>query len=136
MNADRFMISGTEVGDSADTCYFAFFKYEITSDSNWYFGNIFMQKYYTIYDASTSNLGYIQLGLGIAAAQKPTPQDPNTKNENTNPSVITRDSSQNKARAQASIQSLISTNKWLLLIVGIISVCCLVCVCVCCYRTI
>jgi hypothetical protein len=29
MGAQRFMISGTEVGDSADTCYFAFFKYNI-----------------------------------------------------------------------------------------------------------
>jgi hypothetical protein len=31
-----------------------------------------MQKYYTIYDASTINNGYIQIGLGEAKATKPT----------------------------------------------------------------
>jgi hypothetical protein len=30
MGAQRFMISGSEVGDSADTCYLAFFKYQIS----------------------------------------------------------------------------------------------------------
>jgi len=42
IDSSLFMIPGTEVGDSANTCYFAFFKQDISQYTNWYFGNIFM----------------------------------------------------------------------------------------------
>lgn len=136
MGANRFMIPGTEVGDNADTCYFAFFRQDIASDENWYFGNIFMQKYYTIYDASTIDNGYIQLALGIAAPQKPRPQNPSDNQSDDQSNVIERNSQSVQSKTERSIASLMKSNQVLLWIVAVISVCCLICVCVCCYRTI
>ena len=42
IDVDQFMISGSAVGGSENTCILAFFKYSVPGDKTWYFGNLFM----------------------------------------------------------------------------------------------
>lgn len=65
MPHSQLLISGTNLGDTAETCYFAIFGSEITNPS-WFVGNILLQSYYLVLDASPLDEGknYIQVGIG------------------------------------------------------------------------
>jgi len=47
-----YLIRGSEVGDAHgdNTCYLPFFASGDSHQSMWYFGTIFMQNYYTVFD--------------------------------------------------------------------------------------
>lgn len=64
----NYLIDGNKVGDSANNCYFAFFKFNMYQEvPAWLFGHVYMREHYVIYDASPLDYGqnFIQIGLGV-----------------------------------------------------------------------
>tara|TARA_B110000285_G_C15059926_1_gene581773 strand:- start:621 stop:911 length:291 start_codon:yes stop_codon:yes gene_type:complete len=78
------------------------------------------------------------MGLGIAAAVKPVPQSPdqNHSEQEADSRVINSGGSEVRNKTQASLESLIKENTRLLIVVALITLCCFVCLLICCYRTI
>jgi hypothetical protein len=51
LSEEDMLIDGSRVDDTSETCYIAIFDSGLEqSDSTWYIGAIFMDKYYTVYD--------------------------------------------------------------------------------------
>jgi len=46
------LANGTLFGDSAFTCYFPVFRSNLTDQNTWYLGNVLLEKYYTVFDAT------------------------------------------------------------------------------------
>ena len=64
-------ISGSELGDSPDTCYLAVFKSQTKQTETWQLGNVFMRDYYVVYDMSPKDtLGDTFIQVGIAYQKK------------------------------------------------------------------
>lgn len=63
-------ISGIHFGGNADECYIPVFDHRKIKDSDAnmvYVGNLFLKKYYIVYDMSPleKDLEYIQVGIGL-----------------------------------------------------------------------
>ena len=74
IDSSETLISGTELGFSANRCYLPVFQSASSNphSNNWYLGNIFMKNYNIIFDMSPleENKGYLQVGFARNAAQK------------------------------------------------------------------
>ena len=64
------MISGSAFGDEEDTCYLAVMNNNIVNEKHnvWYVGNILLQEYYIVFDASARdpNSTHKNLRIGFA----------------------------------------------------------------------
>lgn len=60
------LIPAKNLGDSADHCYVGVFKSTNADQQTWYLGNLFMKKYYVVFDMTPLdelNRNYIQVGI-------------------------------------------------------------------------
>ena len=64
---DDMFIPGSQVGYTDSRCYLPIFQNLHGDQDIWYLGNIFMKKYYTVFDMSPfeQNLNYLHLGIGL-----------------------------------------------------------------------
>lgn len=67
------MISGEAFGDSSEKCYLAVMNNNLKSEekNSWYIGNILLQDYYVVFDASSRDANAthdnLRIGLGKIA---------------------------------------------------------------------
>jgi len=64
-----FYVSGSEVGDTDDTCYMPVFPSK-KNDNVWYVGNFFTSYFYLVFDQTPQEehgKDYIQIGIGPRA---------------------------------------------------------------------
>lgn len=62
----NYMIPGSQLGDTDDTCYLPVFRSDQTAQDTWYVGNLFMNYFYMVFDMSPydeKNMTYIQVGV-------------------------------------------------------------------------
>lgn len=60
------LIPAKNLGDSADHCYVGVFRSLRADQQTWYLGNLFMKKYYIVYDMTPYDErgeNYIQVGI-------------------------------------------------------------------------
>lgn len=63
-NYEDMLIDGSFIGKTAGSCYLAVFKSEEVD--TWYYGNLMMEDYYTVFDATSAdenNQDYIMFGI-------------------------------------------------------------------------
>jgi len=74
MNNQYSFVPGNLVGDTEDRCYIPIFANTLDEDkdlSTWYLGNIFMKRYYSVFDMSPwseDGEDYLHVGIGLQAA--------------------------------------------------------------------
>ncbi len=62
----NYMISGDQLGDSANTCYLPVFKSDQGAQDTWFVGNLFLNYFYIVFDMSPFDeqaKDYIQVGV-------------------------------------------------------------------------
>ena len=66
MSTRELLIGGSTFKDAKgdNYCYLPIFRNNDPGNTQWIFGAIFMEKYYMVYDMTTSSKGYNQIGIG------------------------------------------------------------------------
>lgn len=58
LSTEDLLIDGSQIGNDRGDCYLAIFRSQLYHGNNqtWVFGNIFMEKYYMVYDMTPNDL--------------------------------------------------------------------------------
>lgn len=66
MSIYDLLLSGTEFGHGGDSCYIPIFESPNTQGDTWYLGNLFMHRYYVVFDQTPADNGEDYLKVGFA----------------------------------------------------------------------
>ena len=66
MDLSKLLIPGQNVGGKIGQCYIGMFSSKSIEMDTWYIGNIVMEEYYVVYDATPAEQGQDWIQLGIA----------------------------------------------------------------------